>query len=150
MLQYKQIFIKALAFLTGTPDAPQSPELTDISIYQLNLPIIELAEVNIMGSEFFLCVDLELGKIVVYFSFFKALCPAFPYLVDSSPPVVTDSRVPGLPGSQKFQSIFRSRPSPPPSRPSQCTLIMLLLVTTHHTDSKRLALISEKVEDISH
>jgi hypothetical protein len=150
-LQYKQIFIKALAFLTGTPDAPQSPELTDSSIYQINLPIIELAEVNIMGSEKkIFCVDLELGKIVGYFSFFKALCPAFPYLVDSSPPVVTDSRVPRLPGSQKFQSIFRSRPSPPPSRPSQCTLIMLLLVTTHHTGSKRLALISEKVEDISH
>jgi hypothetical protein len=76
--------------------------------------------------------------------------PAFPYLVDSSPPVVTDSRVHGLPGSQKFQSIFRSRPSPPPSRPSQCTLIMILLVTTHHTGSKILALISEKLEDISH
>jgi hypothetical protein len=42
MLQYKQIFIKALAFLTGTPDAPQSPD-------------IELAEVNIMGSDFFFC-----------------------------------------------------------------------------------------------
>jgi hypothetical protein len=38
MLQYKQIFIKSLAFLTGTPDALQSPD-------------IELAEVNIMGSE---------------------------------------------------------------------------------------------------
>jgi hypothetical protein len=50
-LQYKQIFIKALDFLTGTPGAPQSPELTDSSIYQINLPIIELAEVNIMGSE---------------------------------------------------------------------------------------------------
>jgi hypothetical protein len=72
-LQYKQIFIKALSFLTGTPGAPQSPELTDSSIYQINLPIIELAEVNIMGSEKKNCVDLELGKIVGYFSFFKAL-----------------------------------------------------------------------------
>ena len=70
--QYKQIFIKALPFLTGTPGATQSPELTDSSIYQINLPIIELAEVNIMGSEFFY-VDLELVKIIGYFSFFKAL-----------------------------------------------------------------------------
>jgi hypothetical protein len=106
MLQYKQIFIKALSFLTGTPDAPQSPELTDSLIYQINLPIIELAEVNIMGSEIFLLWILNWKKIVGYFSFFKALCLAFPYLVYSSPPVVTDSQVPRLPGSQKFQSIF--------------------------------------------
>jgi hypothetical protein len=59
----------------------------------------------------FFFVDLELRKIVAYFSFFKAFCPAFPYLVDSSPPVVTDSRVPGLPGSQNFQSIFRALPN---------------------------------------
>ena len=65
MFQYKQIFIKALYFLIGTPHAPQSLELSDISIYQLNLPIIELIEVNIMGSELFFCVDLELEKIIV-------------------------------------------------------------------------------------
>jgi len=137
MLQYKQFFIKALAFLTGTPDALHSPG-------------IELAEVNIMGSDFFFFVDLELRKIVAYFSFFKAFCPAFPYLIDSSPPIVTDSWVPWLPRSQNFQSIFRSRPSRPPSRLSQCTLIMLLLVTTDHVGSKILALISKKVKDISH
>jgi hypothetical protein len=53
MLQYRQIFIKALDFLTGTPDAPQSPELIHSLIYQINLPIIELADMNIMGSDFF-------------------------------------------------------------------------------------------------
>jgi hypothetical protein len=47
-----------------------------------------------MASDFFFCVDLELGKIVIYFSFLKAFYPAFPYLVDSSRPVFTDSRVP--------------------------------------------------------
>jgi hypothetical protein len=53
-------------------------------------------------------------------------------------------------GSQKFQRIFLSLPSPPPLRPSQCTLIILLLVTTQHTGSKKLALISENLQDISH
>jgi hypothetical protein len=152
MLQYKQIFIKALAFLTGTPHAPQSPELSsDILIYQLNLPIIELAEVNIMGSDlFFLCVDLELGKIVVYFSFFKALYPAFPYLVDSSPPVVTDSRVPGLPGSQKFQSIFSLSSIPATFAPFPMHINHAFISDNSPNTSKILALIGEKVKDISH
>jgi len=50
-----------------------------------------------MESDFFfcVCVDLELGKIVIYFNLLKALYPAFPYLVDSSAPVVTDSWVLG-------------------------------------------------------
>jgi hypothetical protein len=37
------------------------------------------------------------------------------------------------PGSQMFQIIYRSLPSPLPSHPSQCTLLMILLVTTQHT-----------------
>jgi len=44
--------------------------------------------------------------------------PAFSYLVDYSPPIVTDLWVHGLSGSQKFQSIYRSHSSPPPSHPS--------------------------------
>jgi hypothetical protein len=42
------------------------------------------------------------------------------------------------PASQIFQSIYHCLPSPLPSRPSQCTLIMLLLVTTQHTCSKKI------------
>jgi hypothetical protein len=76
-LQYKQIFIKALAFLTGTPDAPQSPELTDSSIYQINLPIIELAEVNIMGSEFFFVWILNWEKLLVILVFLRHYAPPF-------------------------------------------------------------------------
>jgi hypothetical protein len=64
MLQYKQIFIKASTFLTGTPDAPELPELTDISIYQLNLPIIELAKVNIMGFDLFIFWILNSEKLL--------------------------------------------------------------------------------------
>jgi hypothetical protein len=71
-------------------------------------------------------------------------------VIYNSTPDSSNSQASLYPGSQKFQSIYRSLPSPPPSRPSQCTLIMLLLVTTHHTGSKRLALISENLEDISH
>ena len=85
---------------------------------------------------FFVCVDLELRKIVIYSSLLKALYPTFPYLVDSSPPTVIDSRVPKLPGSQKFWRSFRSCPSLPPSHTSQCTLIMPLLVTSHQTHRK--------------
>jgi hypothetical protein len=48
-LQQKQIFIKALA------EAPRSPEMTNIPIYQIDLPIIILTKMNIMGSKIFLC-----------------------------------------------------------------------------------------------
>jgi hypothetical protein len=47
-------------------------------------------------------------------------------------------------GSKKFQSIYHFLPSPLPSLPSQCTLIMVLLVTTEHTGMKQLALTSKK------
>ena len=70
-LQHKQIFIKALAFLTGTLDAPQSPELTDSSIYQINLPIIELAEVNIMASEICFVWILNWEKLLVILVFLR-------------------------------------------------------------------------------
>ena len=68
-LQYKQIFIKALDFLTRTQDAPESPELTDSSIYQINLPIIELAEVNIIGSEIFFewILNWETLLVILFF-----------------------------------------------------------------------------------
>jgi len=126
-----------ISFSHRHPTCTQSPELSNIWIHQLNLPIIELEEVNIMASGFFfLCVDLELEKIVVCFSYFKALYLAFPHLVDSSPRVVTDSRVPGLPGSQKFRSSFHYHPSPPPSHAFKCTLIIPLLVTNHQTHRK--------------
>ena len=146
MLQYKQIFIKTLPFLTGTPviwtewylDPSTKP------------PYYQIGRCQYYGICFFLCVDLELKKIVIYFSFFKALYPAFPYLGDSSAHIVTGLWVPRLLVSQKFQSSFRSCPSLPPSLPSQCTLIMVLVVTNHHTGSKRLALISENLKDISH
>jgi hypothetical protein len=48
-LQRKQIFIKSLA------EAPRSPEMTNIPIYQIDLPIIILTKMNIMGSKIFLC-----------------------------------------------------------------------------------------------
>jgi hypothetical protein len=47
------------------------------------------------------------------------------------------------PCSQKFQSIYRYLPSPLPSCPSQCTLIMVLQVTSQHTSMKQVALTSK-------
>jgi len=42
------------------------------------------------------------------------------------------------PSSQMLQSIYRCLSSPLPSCPSQCTLIMLLLVTNQHTCLKKI------------
>jgi len=70
-MQYKQIFIKELAFFTCTPGAPQLPELTNSSIYQIDLPIIELAEVNIMGSEFYFVSILNWEKLLVILVFLR-------------------------------------------------------------------------------
>ena len=66
MLQYKQFFIKALYFLTGTLDALQSPS-------------IELEEVNIMGSDlFFVCVwILILEKLWFTLVFLRHYAPPF-------------------------------------------------------------------------
>jgi hypothetical protein len=59
------------------------------------------------------------------------------------------SRVSLYPGSQMFQIIYLSLPSPLPSLPSQCTVFMILLVTNQHTCLKKLALIRENLEEIS-
>jgi hypothetical protein len=52
-------------------------------------------------------------------------------------------------GSKKFQSICCCLPSPLTLHPSQCTLIMVLLVTTEHTGMKQLALTSNKTSRTS-
>jgi hypothetical protein len=44
------------------------------------------------------------------------------------------------PTSQISQSIYYCLPSPLPSHPSQCTWIMLLLVTTQHKCSKKIGI----------
>jgi hypothetical protein len=82
----------------------------------------------------------------------ELLCPVFRHIhlapktsvIYNSAPDSSNSQASLYPGSQKFQTIYRSLPSPPHSRPSQCIFIMLLLVTTHHRGSKRLALINEQ------
>jgi hypothetical protein len=54
-------------------------------------------------------------------------------VIYNSTPDSWNSQASLYPGSQKFQTIYRSLQSLPHSRPSQCTFIMLLLVTTQHT-----------------
>jgi hypothetical protein len=72
------------------------------------------------------------------------------FVIYNSTPDSSNSQASLYPGSQKFQSIYRCLPSPLPSHPSQCTLIMVLLVTTQHTGTKQLALTRKNLEDISH
>jgi len=55
-----------------------------------------------------------------------------------------------IPGFTKVSKNLFLLSIPATFAPSQCTLIMILLVTTHHTSSKRLSLIREKIKDIFH
>jgi hypothetical protein len=81
----------------------------------------------------------------------KLSCPMFcdihlapkTSIIYNSTPHSSNSQASLYPSSQKFQRTYCSLPSIPPSCPSQCTLIMLLLVTTQHIGSKILALIRE-------
>jgi hypothetical protein len=50
------------------------------------------------------------------------------FLIYNSTPDSSNSQSSLYSGSQILQSIYRCLPSPPPLRPSQCTLIMVLLV----------------------
>jgi hypothetical protein len=55
-----------------------------------------------------------------------------------------------LPGFTKVSKHLSLPSIPTTFAPFQCTLIMLLLVTTQHTGTKQLALTSKNLEDISH
>jgi hypothetical protein len=60
------------------------------------------------------------------------------YLANFSPYTITDSRVRSFSGSQKYQIIFFSHSSLPPSRPSKYTFIIILMLITYQTWFKRI------------
>jgi hypothetical protein len=72
------------------------------------------------------------------------------FMIYNSTSDSSNSQASLYPGSKKFQSIYHYLPSAPPSHPSQCTLIILLLVKNQHTGTKQLALTTKKLEEISH
>ena len=98
----------------------------------------------------FMVMVLGAGAIEIYCCLFCDIHLALKtFVIYNSTPESMNSKALLYQGSQKFQIIYHCLPSPLPSCPSQCTLIMVLLVTIEHTGMKQLALNKKKTSRTS-